>query len=629
MATDVPSTGVAWAALEQRVDPIVQEAIASGGLPGVTVAITRAGKLLLSKGYGYARVDASGKRKMSESSRTKIGSTSKPCITGPSVAKILAAKGIDPATTRLYGPDGLFDGRYDADIASGLGSQTNNQRIWYARITVQDLFDHTAGFAESADIAGAAELFGIDRDDITYHHLHRHFLLTKRLVVEPGTYSYSNFGFGLFTLIIEQLSGKPFAEYVREDFLAPLKLHNRVRPEREHADSCDAWQHKPNGNGSLDLMSFGDSGPALAQGGFMASAGDLARVMVHLADTYTFDEIDRMGWARGAKGKVGHNGRLAGGTSEVVMYPDGYISNGGVDLSEISVAVATNISTGAIDDLVGKLALVVPPSDVPASFDAWDSGRKPSCEYVRHGVAAGDYQRVYDQADAAGYRLEWIDGYWDGSTVRFNVIFRAASPVPHGPTHHNMTASQYQGRYDEYKAKGFALVHVDSYAAGSGVRYAAIWSKSDARVRAYHGRTAAEHQDKFDAWTAEGWRPTVVSVASVGSERRYTALYSKGSIGDYVVDSTMTSAEYQEAYETNRAKGRDLRYLNSYMHGGTAMFTAIWAEKPAISARRARHELSPGAFETQRQAALDFGMRTRAVTGYGGAGGRFAAYWNA
>lgn len=632
MAPDVPSAGVAWPALEKRVDPLVQEIILAKGLPGMTVAITRSGKLALSKGYGYARRDKTAKTKMSETTRSKIGSTSKACITGPAAIKVLAKKGIDPATTRLYGPSGVFGGRYDEDIAKGvafLPPPQIDQRRWYWGITIQDLFDHTAGFAESADIAGAAELFEIGDDKVTYHELHRHFLLTKRLIDVPGNYHYSNFGFGLFTLIIEKLSRKPYPDYVRDDYLKPLKLENRVRPERKHADSCDAWQHDRKTDGSLSLMSFGDSGPALAQGGFMASADDLARLMAHLADTYTNAEIDSMGWRRNDRGKLEHGGRLPGGTSYVAMFPDEYTSKSGVDLSEISVAVATNISTSDLDDLVNQLALVVPPSAVPSNFNAWDRPPKPTCEYVRHGVAASSYQQIYDDAKAAGYRLEWIDGYWDGSTVRFNVIFRAGSSLAHGPTHHNMTAAEYQHRYDEYKSKGFALVHVDSYAVGNDIRYAAIWSKSATRVRAYHNQTQAQHQGKIDAWTAEGWRPKVISVASTGSERRYTALYTKASIGSYEADSTMTSAQYDAKYEDNKRKGRHLIYLNSYMHAGRPMFTAIWAEKPAVSGRRATHELTADGFAAARQGALDAGLRTRAVSAYGNTGERFAAYWNA
>ena len=630
MPPAVPATGVAWAALEQLIDPLVDALVDANGLPGITVAITRNGKLLLSKGYGYARMDGAKKRKMGEGSRLKIGSTCKPSVTGTCAFEVMSRSNLNPTTTHLYGPDGLFDGRYDDDILQGTRDlSSTEQRAWYAQITVQHLFDHHAGFAESADISGAAKHFDIPDDDVTYEHLHRHFLLTKRLLHPPGTYDYSNFGFGLFTLIIEKLSGKPFPEYVRDDYLAPLGLESRIRPEREHADSCDAWRHDRKADGSWSISAFSDSGPGLAQGGFMASAEDLARIMASLAEKYTDAEIDSMGWARTDRGMLHHSGRLSGGTSYIAMYPEGYTSKSGVDIGGTSIAIATNVSTSTDDltSLAGPLALAVPESGAPATLNLWTGRQKTACEYVRTQVDATSYQRICDDAMASGYTLEWIDGYWDGSTVRFNVIFRVRSS-PRGPTHHNMTKSDYQEKYDKYKASGRSLVHVDSYLSGSSVRYAAIWAHGETRVRAYHDRTRAQHQETLDSWTSEGWRPKVVSVVSVDGERRYTAMYTQESIGQYQVDSSMTSDEYQGKYDDNKAARRHIVYLNSYMHRGEPMFTAIWAEEPEVSHTRAGHKLSASGFAQARQDALDAGLRTRAITGCGQTGDRLAAYWN-
>ena len=38
-----------------------------------------------------------------------------------------------------------------------------------------------------------------------------------------------------------------------------------------------------------------------------------------------------------------------------------------------------------------------------------------------------------------------------------------------------MTASEYQTRFDEYKAIGYQLIYVTGYASGTSSRYAAIW----------------------------------------------------------------------------------------------------------------------------------------------------------
>lgn len=56
------STGKAWDQLEKKVDRLVKTLFEQKVLAGMTVAVTQKGRLLLSKGYGYALVDGTRKR---------------------------------------------------------------------------------------------------------------------------------------------------------------------------------------------------------------------------------------------------------------------------------------------------------------------------------------------------------------------------------------------------------------------------------------------------------------------------------------------------------------------------------------------------------------------------------------
>lgn len=631
------STGEAWPALEEKVDSFVEALIAKNNLPGMTVAVTKEGRLLLSKGYGYAFVDGTRKLPMKPCHRSRIGSVTKAVVTGPSGSQLMKSKNIDPKSTKLYGPKGFFGGIFDADIDIGIkahASESAKWKEWYEKITIQNLLDHRAGFTRSGDGPGAAKMFGVSEDELTYEQVHRHFLRTRELLYEPGTDdAYSNHGFGLWTILIPKMSGKSYLDYVREDFLKPMKLHNAVRPERANPDSCDAWNHKYNADKEPEVFPFEEHGLGLAAGGFRASAQALARLMVELDKKYTTKELDSMGWLN-SKGKLWHNGELPGGTSFVAMFPKGYISSTNVDLSEVHVAVVTNISTstGDLSSLADKIAFAVPVANVPATFDIWKNGKSDcSCEYVRRGVPANQYQQVVDEAVESGYRLEWIDGYTDDGKVHFNAIFRTNDPAIAWASHHNMTGTTYQQYFDKYREQGFALEHVDSYGVGNEVRYAAIWTKSGDAFTAYHGKTAAEHQEAFDLLTSKGWTPKVISVASVQGKLFYTALYIKDikeAIGNFEARSFLTLSEYQTKFDENTAKGRYLHYLNSYVHEGKPRFTAIWAQKPKVSGFKANHGLTGDKFQSSWEDALSAGFRTQALTGYEDAGNvRFAAYW--
>jgi CubicO group peptidase (beta-lactamase class C family) len=635
------STGEAWPALEEKVDSFVEALIAKNSLPGMTVAVTKEGRLLLSKGYGYAFVDGTRKLPMKPCHRSRIGSVTKAVVTGPSGFQLMKSKKIAPKSTKLYGPKGFFGGIFDADIDIGIKAyapESAKWKEWYEKITIQNLLDHRAGFIGSGNVPDAAKMFGVLEDEVTYEQLHRHFLRTRKLRYEPGTNPpddldpYSNHGFGLWTILIPKMSGKSYLDYVREDYLKPMKLHNAVRPERANPDSCDAWNHKYNADKEPEVFSFVEHGLGLAAGGFRASAQALARLMVELVDKkYTTEEFDSMGWFKTSKGKLWHNGELPGGTSFVEMFPKDYISSTNADLSEIHVAVVTNIGTSTDDlsSLADKIALAVPVANVPATFDIWKNGKSDcSCEYVRHGVPANQYQQVVDEAVESGYRLEWIDGYTDDGKVHFNVIFRTNDPAIAWASHHNMTGTTYQQYFDKYREQGFSLEHVDSYGVGNEVRYAAIWTKSNDAFTAYHAKTSAEHQEAFDSLTSKGWTPKVISVASVQGKLFYTALYIKEAIGNFEVRSFLTPSEYQTKSEQNTANNRHLHYLNSYVHEGKPRFTAIWAEKPKVSGFKANHGLTGDKFQSSWEDALSAGFSTQALTGYEDAGNvRFAAYW--
>ena len=586
---------------------------------------------------------------MQPCSRSETGSVAKAVLTGPAGFQLMKSKNIDPKSTKLYGPKGFFGGIFDADIDIGIKNGIKNNKPdaakwkgWYEKITIQNLLDHKAGFTGDASVEGAAALFKVPKDklnELTYEQVHRHFL-QNRSIYEPGTTpspelliklgtdrAYSNHGFGMWTLLIEKMSGKSYPDYVRENYLKPIKLHNAVRPRRANPDSCDAHNHKFNKDAKPERADFRESDLGLAAGGFTCSAQSLLGLTASLAKKYTTAELDSMGWSM-SSGKLSHNGGAGFGAAHVAMFTEDSTK---VDLREVHVAVATNIGfpTTPLSALAGEIAEAVPASNVPATFDLWKQGKSVcSCEYARHGVPANEYKQVFDEAVQSGYRLEWIDGYTDDGKAHFNVIFRTDEQGIDWKTHGSMTGTTYQQKFDEYREEGFSLVHVDSYVVGDDVLYAAIWRKSSGAFTAYHGSTAEEHQKSFDSLKSDGWTPKVISVASVGGKLRYTALYTKQAIGSFEARSFLTPDEYQTKFDENKASGRHLHYLNSYLHQGKLHFSAIWAEKPEVSGLKASHGLTAGQFLTGWEDAMSAGFRTRAISGCEEGGKvRYAVYW--
>lgn len=254
--------------------------------------------------------------------------------------------------------------------------------------------------------------------------------------------------------------------------------------------------------------------------------------------------------------------------------------------------------------------------------------RPGAAEVARHGVKAADYQCLFDQARAAGYELAWIDGFDVRGRVYYNALFKprggGASAAFHG-----LTGSAYQAKFTQYTKNGFRPLQVESYLSGGRVRYAVIFKKvSGPRFTAYHGVSAADHQRRFDRLTARGYRPVNLSVVSTSGQRRYTALYERRDLGSWMARSFLSAADYQKQFDANRKAGRQVVYLNGYVHNGKPYFSAIFSSR-SKRALRAGHGLTRSQYQQAWSANTRAGYRTRHVTGYAAGGtARYAAVWH-
>ncbi|MGD1857520.1 MAG: serine hydrolase domain-containing protein [Leptolyngbyaceae cyanobacterium] len=369
---NIRSSGLAWRTLEPQIDTLVQDLMQQQDLPGMTVSVTQQGRLIFSKGYGWANVQT--KQAMEPFMSSRIGSVTKAVVTGPAGWQLMRDKGINPQQQKLYGPSGLFKNRFAEDIA--LSNDPNKH--WYDQITLQHLLDHTAGFVREPDTKGAAAMFtNNNAAALTYEQIHKHFLRTKKLLFKPGTrIKYSNHGFGLWTLIIEALSGKTYRDYAINTYLRSLGLHTAVLPESTELGNRQAWSHVYNAQEQPVFIQPQNSGTGLAAGGFRASAQDLTYITAYLADTYSDSELNKIAWEREPRGKLEHNGRIHNaGTAYVAMFPDGYTASNGADLSRIHIAVATNLNmdktenqTALLESLATQIALAVPAANVSANY---------------------------------------------------------------------------------------------------------------------------------------------------------------------------------------------------------------------------------------------------------------------
>ncbi|MEP7242737.1 MAG: serine hydrolase domain-containing protein [Gammaproteobacteria bacterium] len=187
--------------LEAFVDGIVRTGMEEHHVAGGVVAVVKDGRVLFSKGYGYSNIEK-GAPVDPRTTLFRIGSTTK-LFTWTAVMQLVEQGKLD----------------LDADINTYL--KTFQIPAAYGKpITLRNLMTHTAGFEEG--FLGYLLSDDPAKQQPIAEALKQHMAARVR---PPGEMSaYSNYGAALAGLIVEQVSGEPFNEYIAKHILVPLDM---------------------------------------------------------------------------------------------------------------------------------------------------------------------------------------------------------------------------------------------------------------------------------------------------------------------------------------------------------------------------------------------------------------------
>lgn len=262
-----PATTLDRAALAEFVDGFVLGRMEAQGVAGVTLAIVHDGEVILARGYGKADEDVAVD---AHTTLFRPGSVSKTFV-WTAVMQLLERGELD----------------LDSDIRSWLPDLPLRLRHEQP-ITLAHLMAHTPGFEESV----MGHLFTNDPNAVLplAKYLGRY---QPRQVRPPGELpAYSNFGTALAGLIVANVSGMSFEDYVETHLFKPLGMASSSFREPwgpQRSDPIDGELAKRISRGyrrvdgafvAGDFEFIGAIGPA---GALSTSAADMARwMLVHL-----------------------------------------------------------------------------------------------------------------------------------------------------------------------------------------------------------------------------------------------------------------------------------------------------------------------------------------------------------
>lgn len=192
-----------------RLSERVPALMADYDIPGAIITLVRRGEPLWSQAYGYADLETG--RKMTVDTPCRVESISK-SLTAWGVMKLIERGKLDP----------------DKPIKHYLKSwEFPKSRFSEDKVTAKLLLSQSAGMPLGT--------IGVRYDPQGKRPSLRESLSKEAVLMqEPGlAFSYSNTGFNLLELLVEEVTRRDFAEYMRDEVLLPLGMENSSFTWRE------------------------------------------------------------------------------------------------------------------------------------------------------------------------------------------------------------------------------------------------------------------------------------------------------------------------------------------------------------------------------------------------------------
>jgi CubicO group peptidase (beta-lactamase class C family) len=247
------------------------------GVPGVSIAVINDGQIEWAKGYGV--LEAGGEEPVTADSLFHAGSIAKPVSAAAALALV---------------ERGLLD--LDDDVNHKLVSWQvpENEYTAEEKVTLRRLLSHSSGLIDGFAMRSSSDPeynWGSTPEGEAPSVTIQQLLEAQppadegsptRVTRVPGTaYQYSNLGYGVVQLLMEDVTQQPFSELMQETVLGPLGMTSSTfeQPLPEELRDRATTEHYVNGQ---PFEGKRHHFPLLASGGLWTTPSDLARFVLEI-----------------------------------------------------------------------------------------------------------------------------------------------------------------------------------------------------------------------------------------------------------------------------------------------------------------------------------------------------------
>ena len=374
--------------MRSSIDSAAQKVLADTGVPSATVGVVVNDRIVLTTAYGDARVSP------------KLAAASGMAYPVGSISKQFTATAI-----LLLAEDGKLS---LADTVSKFYPELTRS----SEVTLRELLSHTSGYEDYAPQDYTIPLWTRPGDPLALVHL----WAEKPLDFDPGTqWQYSNTNFVLAALIVQKVSGMPFAKFIATRVLAPAGvqdvlnlntdqgkveptgyMRNALAPIRPATLEAPGWY-------------FGDADLAMPVGSLLTwDLGIIDRTLLKPASYEAFETAVKLKNGKDTRYGLGvsiftreghryieHSGEVGGFVAENMILPD----------DKIAIAVLTNQEASSAASQIARAILPVVLSSVGTSKseDAASAAAETQARSILEGLTAGRIDRSLFTADCNFY----------------------------------------------------------------------------------------------------------------------------------------------------------------------------------------------------------------------------------
>ena len=374
--------------LRASIDAAAQKVLADTGVPSATLGVVIGGRVVLTTAYGDARLSP------------RLPATAAMAYPIGSISKQFTATAI-----LLLAEDGKLS--LDDTVSKFFPELTRATEV-----TLRELLSHTSGYEDYAPQDYTIPLWTKAGDPLDLVHL----WAEKPLDFDPGTqWQYSNTNFVLAALIVQKVSGMPFAKFLATRVLAPAGLHDvlNLNVDQARVEPTGYMRNAlaPIRPAQLEAPGwyFGDGDLAMPVGSLLTwDLGIMNRSLLKPASYDAFETAVKLKSGKETRYGLGvsiftrdghryieHSGEVGGFVAENMILPD----------DKIAIAVLTNQEASSAASGIARAILpLVLSSTMPAKpADAATLAAEAQAKLILEGLVTGRIDRTLFTANCNFY----------------------------------------------------------------------------------------------------------------------------------------------------------------------------------------------------------------------------------